>query len=133
MGPRLSPAAGRAERPVPPAVRHSVLEGSKALAGQSSPTPSQLSATSHTPAAARHWAVDFASAPQSAELPVHWSATSQAPTAARHWTADERNPLAGQLLPMPSQLSATSHTPSAARHWAVDLASAGQVAEAPVQ
>ena len=47
-------------------------------------TPSQLSATSQTPAEPRQTAVDFASAGHAPLEPVHDSALSQTPADARH-------------------------------------------------
>src|SRR5262249_1279418 len=76
---------------------------------------SQLSATSHGPAAARQTAVLFASAGHVALLPVQNSAGSQTPAEARHDVVDGWNPSVGQLLDTPSQVSATSQTPGEGR------------------
>src|SRR5439155_9884700 len=66
--------------------RQVVVAGLKVLAGQTSPLPSQVAATSQSPAAARHSvpAGCFASSGHSVLVPSHSSATSQGPTAARH-------------------------------------------------
>src|SRR5207253_405221 len=84
----------------------------KPSAGQASFTPSQLSATSHGPALARHSAVLFASAGQAASVPVQVSAGSQTPAEARHSTVAGWKPSVGQSSFTPSQLSATSQGPA---------------------
>src|SRR5439155_8587638 len=85
-------------------------------AGQAADAPSQLSARSHAPAAARH-SVPAAwkpSAGQSLETPSQLSATSQSPAAGRQTPVLFTS--AGQAADAPSQLSARSHAPAAARH-----------------
>ena len=99
-------------------------DGTKSSAGQSSLEPSQTSATSQMPAAARHSAVLLASAGQLSPTPSQDSARSQAPAEARHSAVLLAS--AGQSLPTPSQLSARSQAPAEARHSAELLASAGQ-------
>src|SRR5438094_3459481 len=94
--------------------RHTVEDGSKASAGQSSLMPSQCSATSQGPAAARHSAVLLASAGQAALAPVQFSAGSQAPAEGRQTVDEEPNASAGQAALAPVQFSATSHAPAAA-------------------
>src|SRR5439155_1054748 len=112
-------------------------------------TPSHVSATSQSPAAARQTAVLFPSAGQAVPDPSQTSSSSQTPAAARQsvpafpaacWHASfvpsHRSvvqtfpssapavPLvsfasAGQASPDPVQLSATSHSPAAARQTIV--------------
>src|SRR5207302_1396867 len=118
-----TPAAGRQTRPA----------GCTASAGQSSCTPSQLSAVSHTPAAARHTTVLLPSAGHAALVPSQLSATSHTPAAGRHSTVAGLKVSAGQSALSPSQLSARSHEPAAARHTAVLLVSGGHAALVPVQ
>src|SRR5204863_2422589 len=95
----------------PPPARHSVELGLKVSAGQSFEAPSQLSATSQSPAAGRQTAVLFASAGQVAPLPVQNSATSQTPAAARHSIVLGLKASAGQLALRPVQNSVTSQEP----------------------
>src|SRR5438132_881628 len=95
--------------------------------------PSQLSATSQTPADGRQTAVLFASAGHEALSPVQYSARSQTPAAARHSVVVGSKPSAGQSSCTPSQLSATSHSPADGRQTAVLFASAGQLALSPLQ
>src|SRR5205807_1759778 len=104
-----------------------------ASAGQVLETPSQLSATSQTPVAARQTAVLFWSAGQSLPTPSQLSGTSQGPAAARQTV--ELLASAGQLGPVPGQFSAGSHAPAAARHTTVAgwKASVGQLAFVPSQ
>src|SRR2546422_5368372 len=61
-----------------------VPPGATASAGQSSPTPLQLSATSHAPAAGRHKAVLLRSTGQTLLTPSQVSAGSHSPPEARH-------------------------------------------------
>src|SRR5439155_476986 len=109
---------------------HCVPGGWKALAGQSLFTPSQFSATSQTPAAARQTAVLLASAGQAALLPVQCSATSQTPAAARHSTLEGLKASVGQALLTPSQTSAGSQAPAEARHTVPEFP--GVLMHAPV-
>src|SRR5207247_1409742 len=76
----------------------------------------------------------FASAGQLGPLPGQLSATSHSPAAARHTTLADWKPSAGQLLPTPSQVSATSQVPAEARQTVLAglLASAGHAVLAPV-
>src|SRR5207244_381239 len=76
----------------------------------------------------------FASAGQLGPLPGQLSATSHSPAAARQTTLAAWKPSAGQLLPTPSQVSATSHVPAEARQTvpAGLLASAGHAVLVPV-
>src|SRR5207249_7354281 len=98
------PVQSSATSQEPPAARHSVELGLKGSAGQSLVTPSQVSATSQSPAARRQTAVLFASAGQLAPLPVQNSATSQIPAAARHSIVLGSKVSAGQSFEVPSQL-----------------------------
>ncbi len=66
-------------------------------------------------------------------MPVQVSATSHTPVAARHSTVAGSKASGGQSLLTPSQLSATSHGPATARHCAMLFTSAGQAALVPVQ
>src|SRR5437899_1602611 len=88
---------------------------------------------SQPPSARRESAVLLSSAGQAALAPVQVSATSQTPAEARHSTVTALKPSVGQALLTPSQLSATSQAPAAGRHTAVLLASAGQESVVPVQ
>src|SRR5438093_7496755 len=80
--------------------RHTVLACWKVSAGQSLLTPLQDSATSHTPAAARHTAVLLASAGQSLLTPLQDSATSHTPAAARHTAVLLASAAQSGLLPV---------------------------------
>src|SRR5207247_222198 len=91
-------------------------DGSNASRGQSSPTPSQLSAMSHGPADGRQTAVLLASAGQKALVPLHVSAGSHTPAEGRHSIAAGTKVSGGQSSCMPSHVSATSHGPAACRH-----------------
>src|SRR5439155_512065 len=62
-----------------------------------------------------------ASAGQVALLPVQFSATSHSPAAARHTVLDGSKASAGQSLPVPLQVSATSQTPAEGRQTAPAL------------
>ena len=90
-------------------------------AGQAAFVPEQVSATSHSPAAARHSvpAGTKASAGQAAFVPEQVSATSHSPAAARHSVPAGTRASAGQSLETPSQLSATSQSPAVGRHTPV--------------
>jgi hypothetical protein len=82
--------------------------------------PVQFSATSQSPALARH-SVDEglkASAGQVAVEPVQFSATSQSPAAERQTVLDETNASVGHVELPPVQVSATSHAPAAERQTA---------------
>src|SRR5439155_17608116 len=85
--------------------------------GQAVFDPSQLSATSHSPAAARHWVPALpAGCWQVTLVPSHRSRVQGLVSAVQDV------PLAffksvGQAVFDPSQLSATSHSPAAIRHW----------------
>jgi hypothetical protein len=56
------------------------------------------------------------SAGQAAEEPVQVSARSHSPAAARQTVVDEAKPSAGQVMDVPLQVSATSQDPADARH-----------------
>src|SRR5439155_8866570 len=58
----------------------------------------------------------FASAGQSGPVPAQLSARSHSPAAARQTTLEDWKPSAGQLLPPPSQVSAASQAPAGGRH-----------------
>jgi hypothetical protein len=60
-------------------------------------------------------AVTFASVGHAAELPVQLSATSHTPAAARHTVALDRKASVGHAVLLPVHVSATSHGPAAAR------------------
>jgi len=96
-------------------------------------TPSQLSATSHVPAAGRHTPVCLSSTGHAAVDPSQFSAGSHTPADARQTVDAGWKPSGGQLLLTPSQLSATSQGPADARHTAVLLPSGGHAALEPVQ
>lgn len=88
--------------------------------GQVLLVPVHDSATSQTPAEARHITVEDANASTGHALlvPVHDSATSQRPTEFRHVTVEDANPSAGHSKRVPSHVSATSQAPFGARHVA---------------
>src|SRR5207253_5428770 len=77
----------------------------------------------------------FASAGQSGPLPGQLSAVSHSPAAARQTTFEGWKSSAGQLLPTPSQVSTASQAPAEARQTvpAGLLASAGHAVLVPVQ
>ena len=115
-----------------PSSVHAVPFGFFTSAGQAALVPVQVSARSHSPAAARHvvlagWNV---SAGQSLATPSQLSATSQAPAAGRHTAVLFAS--AGLVVLVPVQASATSHAPAAGRHTAPAFpAGCWQVALAP--
>src|SRR5262249_14921262 len=74
-----------------------------------------------------------ASAGQADDVPVHVSATSHSPVAARHTVPADTRASVGQVLDVPLHVSATSQAPADGRHTAVLLASAGQAGPVPVQ
>jgi hypothetical protein len=88
------------------------------LAGQLVAEPVQDSATSHTPAEARHTVAvpESAFTGQEAAEPVQTSAGSHTPADARQVVALPRNELAGHPADEPVHVSATSQTPAAGRH-----------------
>ena len=90
--------------------------------------PSQTSAVSQAPAAARHSLVSLASTGQLAPSPSQVSAASQTPAAERQTVVSGSKTSAGQASLMPSQTSATSQVPAAARQT-VPADSTWQVAE----
>src|SRR5438552_7299376 len=79
-----------------------------ASAGQLALAPVQVSARSHSPAAARHTVLAGwkASAGQPALVPSQVSAMSQTPAAARHTVPAGCFTSAGHVVLVPSQLSA---------------------------
>src|SRR5207237_89121 len=115
-----------------PSSAHAVPLACLASAGHAALVPVQVSARSHSPAAARHvvvagWNV---SAGQSLATPSQLSATSQAPAVGRHTAVLFAS--AGQVVLVPVQASATSHAPAAGRHTAPAFpAGCWQVALAP--
>ena len=104
--------------------------------GQAALVPSQLSATSHSPAEARHRvpADFFASTGQALLLPVQVSATSQVPATARQLVPADFFASAGQVVEVPVQVSAASQTSAAARQVVPALpAACWQLTELPLQ
>src|SRR5207245_2797422 len=88
----------------------------KVSVGQVVLVPVQLSARSHSPAAARHTVPAFpAGCAQVLVLPSHWSSVQGLASAVQ---AVPAGCLAstGQAVLVPVQVSATSHPPAAARH-----------------
>src|SRR5439155_1638454 len=84
--------------------------------GQAVLVPVQVSATSHSPAAARHTAPGFAAGCwQVAVAPSHWSRVQGLLSAVQAVPLALKTS-AGQAVLEPVQLSATSHSPAAARH-----------------
>ena len=79
--------------------------------------------------------VFFASVGQVADVPVQDSATSHSPAAARHCTVDAERTSVGHVLLVPLQLSAMSQEPADARQTVLDgsFVSVGQVVLVPVQ
>src|SRR5204863_264807 len=97
---------------------HVVPAGSKLSEGQL-PAPSQFSATSHSPAAARHCVVAGSWLVWHAPPPLNVSGLSQMVSALLpHVVPAGSKPSEGQL-PLPSQFSVPSHSPAAARHCVV--------------
>src|SRR5207249_5367912 len=94
--------------------------GWKASGGRVSLTPSQLSATSQSPAAARQTAMLLASGGHAALAPSQVSATSQSPAAARQTVPLLAGSGAWMQRPLASQLSEVQTLPSPAH--AVPLA-----------
>src|SRR5439155_730936 len=111
--------------------------GCVASAGHAALEPVQVSARSHTPAAARHTVLAGwkTSAGQAALVPSQVSVTSQTPAAARHTVPAAAFASAGQAAALPLQNSAGSHAPAEARHSVVGgwKTSAGQSLVTPSQ
>jgi hypothetical protein len=106
--------------------RGAALGRALAVRGQALFVPSQMSATSQTPAEPRHCAVLLPSAGHVLLVPVQLSATSQMPPEARHSVLAEATTSAGQV-----SLTAVAHfrdiaDADRARHVDVLFASAGQ-------
>ena len=98
-----------------PACLHVVPAALRESGGQSGLPPLQVSATSHTPADARHVpVVAKVSAGQADPEPSQDSATSQTPAAARQ-TPVVANRSFGQVAAMPSQRSGRSQGPAVGR------------------
>ena len=95
---------------------HVVPRGWKVSAGQAALAFEQLSARSQAPLAARQTLVRRRSAPQVLLVPLQVSATSHTPADARHTVADDEKLLLGQVFNVPLQTSCGSHTPADARH-----------------
>jgi hypothetical protein len=87
---------------------HGVLSATNALGGHVLPLPSQLSATSQTPLAARQTAVLLASAGQLMVDPSQFSTRSQAPAAGRQTVLLEATWSGGQAALLPVQFSTAS-------------------------
>src|SRR5437763_11026085 len=104
----------------------------KASVGHAVLVPVQVSATSHSPAAARHTVPAFpAGCVQVLVLPSHRSRVQGLVSAVQAVPAGCLAS-AGQAVLVPVQVSATSHSPAAARHAAPALpAGCWQVALAP--
>jgi hypothetical protein len=94
---------------------HGLSAGSNASAGQF-PSPSQYSATSQSPASARHTGALPLEVVEALPLPSHVSGSSQtlSPRVSPHDVPLGSNASAGQF-PLPSQRSATSHSPASGR------------------
>lgn len=93
------------------------MAGAKPSGGQLGPVPSQLSATSHSPAAGRHSPeVRKPSGGQSGLLPSQRSSTSQGPAAGRHSVPASATPSGGQTGLVPSQASGASQALALGRH-----------------
>src|SRR5205809_738721 len=90
--------------------------GCLASVGQVVLVPVQLSATSHSPAAARHTAPAFpAGCVQVALVPLQTSRVQTLPSSV-HAVVLDLKPSVGQVVLVPVQASATSHSFTAARH-----------------
>src|SRR5438093_476009 len=114
---------------------HAVPADCLASAGQVVLVPVQFSATSHSPAAARHTAPAFpAGCVHVALVPLHTSVVQALPSSVQVVPLAFKTS-AGQAVVTPSQVSARSHSPAAARQTvpAVLMASAGQAVLVPVQ
>src|SRR5437879_8091843 len=99
-------------------VVHAVPFALKVSVGQAVLVPVQLSAMSHSPAAARHTVPAFpAGCVHVALVPLHTSVVHTSPSSVQAvplgWKAS-----VGQVVLVPVQLSATSHSPATARHSA---------------
>src|SRR5438094_8404692 len=89
-----------------------------ASAGQVALVPVQVSAASHSPAAARHTAPGFpAGCVHVALVPLHTSVVQGLPSSVQVVPLALKKSV-GQAVLEPSQVSATSHSPAAARHAA---------------
>src|SRR2546426_5644358 len=94
---------------------HSTLLGLKASAGQLALVPVPVSATSQSPAVARHTVPAFpAGCVQLFPLPSHTSRVQTFPSSV-HAVSVALTASVGQLAPLPVQNSARSHSPVAAR------------------
>jgi hypothetical protein len=91
-----------------------VPAGWKSSAGQDELIPSQLSAASHSPLAARQTVPAWPAGCRHDPLPLQASAVQTFPSSVQLVPAG-RNPSAGQLGLTPSQVSAGSHSPLAVR------------------
>src|SRR5207244_1620679 len=101
--------------PTLPSSVHAVPFALKASVGHAALVPVQVSATSHSPAAARHTAPAFpAGCVQVLVLPSHRSRV-QGLVSAVHAVPAGCFASAGHVALVPVQLSATSHSPAAAR------------------
>jgi len=118
----------------PPTV--DVVDGNVTVVPMLVPPP-QASATSHTPAEARHTVPvgTTTSTGHAAALPVQTSARSHAPVAARHTVPAATKASAGHAALEPVQASAESQTPAEARHTVpvATKAFAGHAAPVPAQ
>src|SRR5207249_11041743 len=114
---------------------HAVPADCLASAGQVVLVPVQFSATSHSPAAARHTAPAFpAGCVHVALVPLHTSVVQALPSSVQVVALAFKTSV-GQAVVTPSQVSARSHSPTATRQTVpADLmASAGHVVLVPVQ
>src|SRR2546426_1036684 len=101
-----------------PSSVHAVPFALRVSVGQVVLVPVQVSATSHSPAAARHTAPALpAACGHNAFAPSHWSSV-QAFVSAVHAVPLAFNVSAGQTGLVPVQGSATSHSPAATRQIA---------------
>src|SRR5262245_45406557 len=112
-----------------------VVSGLKPSAGQAPDEPEQLSATSHSPAAARQMVVDDRKPSLQCPAPSQESVPSQAPPleVPVQLVVSGLKPSAGQAPDEPVQLSATSHAPPAARQVVVDDSKPSLQCPAPSQ
>src|SRR6266446_939180 len=116
-------------------VVHAVPFALKVSVGQAVLVPVQLSATSHSPATARHTVPAFpAGCVHVALVPLHTSMVHTLPSSVQVVPLALKTSV-GQAVLLPVQVSATSHSAAAARQTvpAALMASAGQLALVPVQ
>jgi len=109
----LEPLQFSATSQTPAEARHTVDDDLKTSVGQVLLTPLQYSAVSHNPFATRQTEVNFPSAGHKYEFPLHTSATSQTPAEARHTVDVVKFSSLGHTAELPVQYSDAPQTPPA--------------------